>query len=46
MAVSSALSIRKQLGQSGSAGLSELQEMIYRVIEEYGKITKDELILG
>jgi hypothetical protein len=42
-AVSSALSMRKQLGQSGSSGLSELQEKIYRVIDEHGKITKDEL---
>jgi len=44
MAVSSALSIRKRLGQSGSSGLSELQQKIYRVIEEHGKITKDELL--
>jgi hypothetical protein len=44
MAVSSALSIRKQLGQSGTAGLSELQQKIYRIIEEHGKITKEELL--
>ena len=44
MAVSSALSIRKQLGQSGSSGLSELQQKIYRLIEEHEKITKDELL--
>jgi len=44
MAVSSALSVRKQLGQSGSSGLSELQKKIYRVIDEHGKITKDELL--
>jgi late competence protein required for DNA uptake (superfamily II DNA/RNA helicase) len=44
MAVSSALSIRKQLGQSGSSGLSEFQQKIYKIIDEHGKITKDELI--
>jgi hypothetical protein len=44
MAVASALSVRKQLGQSGSSGLSELQQKIYSVIEEHGKITKSELL--
>jgi hypothetical protein len=44
MAVSSALSVRKQLGQSGSSGLSELQQKIYSAIEKYGKITKEDLI--
>ena len=44
MAVSSALSIRKNLGQTGSSGLSELQQKIYCTIEEHGKITKDELL--
>jgi hypothetical protein len=44
MAVASALSVRKQLGQSGSSGLSELQQKIYNVIEEHGKITKSELL--
>ena len=44
MAVSSALSVRKQLGQSGSSGLTELQQKIYNTIEKYGKITKDDLI--
>jgi hypothetical protein len=44
MAVSSALSVRKQLGQSGSSGLSELQRKIYSTIEKYGKITKEDLI--
>jgi hypothetical protein len=43
MAVSSALSVRKQLGQSGTSGLTELQKQIYRVIEEKGKISKEEL---
>jgi len=44
MAVSSALSVRKQLGQSGSSGLTELQQKIYTTIEKYGKITKEDLI--
>jgi hypothetical protein len=44
MAVSSALSVRKQLGQSGSSGLTELQQKIYSTIEKYGKITKEDLI--
>jgi hypothetical protein len=44
MAVSSALSVRKQLGQSGSSGLTELQQKIYITIEKYGKITKEDLI--
>ena len=44
MAVSPALSVRKQLGQSGSSGLTELQQKIYNTIEKYGKITKEDLI--
>jgi predicted HTH transcriptional regulator len=44
MAVSSALSVRKQLGQSGTSGLSELQQKIYSIIEEHSKITKEELL--
>jgi hypothetical protein len=44
MAVASALAVRKQLGQSGTAGLTELQKKIYNVIEERGKITKEELL--
>jgi hypothetical protein len=43
MAVSTALSMRKQLGQSGTSGLTDLQKQIYGVIEEKGKITKEEL---
>jgi hypothetical protein len=45
LAVASALSIRKQLGQSGASGLTDLQEKIYRTIEERGKITKEELLI-
>jgi len=44
MAVASALSVRKQLGQTGCSGLTELQQEIFNTIEKYGKITKEELI--
>jgi hypothetical protein len=44
MAVASALSVRKQLGHSGISGLTELQEKIYRIIEEHGKITRQDLL--
>ena len=43
-AVSSALSMRKQLGQTGTTGLNELQQKIYRTVAESGKITKEELV--
>jgi hypothetical protein len=43
MAVSSALSVRRQLGQTGSEGLTERQQRIYSLIEEREKITKEEL---
>jgi hypothetical protein len=43
-AVSSALFIRKQLGQSGNSGLTEQQDIIYKTIVQSGKITKEELI--
>ena len=43
MAVASALSVRKQLGQTGNSGLNELQQRIYNTVEKYGKITKDDL---
>ena len=44
MAVASATSIRMELGQSGAAGLTELQKQIYSLIEQRGKITKEELL--
>jgi hypothetical protein len=44
LAVASALSVRKQLGQTGASGLTELQTKIYRLVEERGKITKQELL--
>jgi hypothetical protein len=43
LAVSVALSVRKQLGQAGASGLTNIQTRIYRSIEERGKITKEEL---
>jgi hypothetical protein len=44
LAVAAALSIRKQLGQSGVIGLTELQRRIYIVIEQKGRVTKEELL--
>jgi hypothetical protein len=43
MAVASALSVRKQLGQTGSIGLNEQQRTIYETVEKHGKITKEDL---
>jgi len=37
MAVATALSLRKQLGQSGTDGLTALQQQIYNLIEQKGK---------
>ena len=44
MAVASALSVRKQLGQSGNSGLTEFQQKIYNTVDKYGKITKEDLV--
>lgn len=44
LAVTTATSIRKELGQSGTAGLTSLQKQIYTLIEQRGKITKQELL--
>ena len=44
LAVASATSIRKEMGQSGIAGLSDLQKQIYRIIEQRRQITKEELL--
>jgi len=38
------LSVRKQLGQTGISGLTEVQQKIYQIIEEHGKITKQDLL--
>jgi len=43
LAVSSTLSLRKELGQSGTEGLSELQKRIYNLVVEKGKVSKEEL---
>jgi hypothetical protein len=43
-AVSSTQSIRKQLGQSGTEGLTELQKNIYNTVAKRGTISKDELL--
>jgi hypothetical protein len=43
LAVSSTLSVRKQLGQTGTEGLTELQKKIYNIVAERGKISRDEL---
>jgi late competence protein required for DNA uptake (superfamily II DNA/RNA helicase) len=40
MAVSSALSVRKQLGRSGKTSLTALQKQIYTVIEQRGQLPK------
>lgn len=42
-AVAGAVTVRRQLGQSGTNGLTELQKKIYQVIKEKGKITREEL---
>ncbi len=44
LAVASATSIRKELGQSGTAGLTELQKQICDIIEQRGQITRQELL--
>jgi hypothetical protein len=43
LAVASALSVRKQLGQSGADGLTEQQKKIYQIIKEKGRVTKEDL---
>ena len=43
LAVSLTLSLRKELGQSGTEGLSELQKRIYNLVVEKGKVSKEEL---
>ncbi|MCW4010011.1 MAG: hypothetical protein NWF05_05260 [Candidatus Bathyarchaeota archaeon] len=43
LAVASALSVRKQLGQSGDEGLTEQQKKIYHQIQKTGRITRHEL---
>ncbi len=41
-AVSSTLMVRKQLGQTGTDGLSELQKKIYDLVVQRGRISREE----
>jgi len=43
-AVAGALTARKQQGQFGTDGLTELQKKIYQTIKEKEKITREELL--
>ncbi len=43
LAISSTLSIRKQLGQTGTEGLSDLQKQIYNIVMERGRVSQEEL---
>jgi late competence protein required for DNA uptake (superfamily II DNA/RNA helicase) len=43
-AVSSTLMVRKQLGQTGTEGLSELQKKIYNLVIERGSISREDLM--
>ena len=43
-AVSSTLNVRKELGQSGTAGLTELQKKIYNIVIEKGTISREILL--
>jgi hypothetical protein len=43
-AVSSTLNVRKELGQKGTEGLSELQKKIYNLVVERGTIGREDLI--
>jgi hypothetical protein len=43
-AVHSTITIRQQLGQSGTEGLSELQKKIYNLVISKGRISRDELL--
>jgi transcription initiation factor IIE alpha subunit len=43
LAVSSTQSLRKQLEQTGTDGLTELQKQIYTIVIEKGKISREEL---
>jgi hypothetical protein len=43
-AVSSSLNVRKELGQSGTEGLTDIQKQIYNAVMERGQVDRDELI--
>jgi hypothetical protein len=44
LAVHSTLTIRKELGQTGTEGLTDLQKQIYNIVIEKETISKEELI--
>lgn len=44
IAVSSTLSVRKQLGQTGTDGLSELQKKIYDLVVQRGRISVEDTL--
>ena len=44
IAVSSTLNVRKELGQNGTEGLSELQRKIHNLVVEKGKISREDLM--
>ncbi len=44
-AVSSTLNVRKELGQTGTEGLSELQKKIYNTVVARGKVNRAEYIV-
>lgn len=43
-ATSSTQNVRKELGQTGTEGLSELQKKIYNFVVERGQISREDLI--
>ncbi|MCW4006966.1 MAG: hypothetical protein NWF04_10320 [Candidatus Bathyarchaeota archaeon] len=44
LAVASALSVRRQMGQKGAEGLTEQQTKIYHFIMENRRVTKKEIL--
>jgi len=42
--VHSTLTIRKELGQTGTEGLTDLQKQIYNIVNEKETISREELI--
>jgi len=44
LAVRSTLIVRKELGQTGTEGLTDLQKQIYKIVTAKGVISKEELI--
>ena len=44
LAVSSTPSVRRQLGQTGTEGLSETQKQIYGAVAERGRVSREELL--